>query len=324
VVGVNPYVFIVGCPHLGTTLLQRMVDAHAEIAVPRETHWIPESFKREFGITADGFVTHELLESLLAHPKFGNLGIEREQLEPLLAADGRLSYAGFVSALFDVYGERRGKRLVGDKARGYVREIPILHGLWPRARFVHLIRDGRDVCLSATTWERKAQHFRRRFRTWDDDPTTTAALWWAWHVRLGREAGAKLASDLDYEIRYETLVTDPKSECRKLCTFLDIAYDQPCCATTREGLGTRPAFRPSGLGFPRRRGCETGGRRCPRTRCSASRQPPASSSTNSATPAAFHSRMRRVSTERRGSRRSLVRTRRRAGDRFGRPLPEGR
>ena len=235
----NPYVFIVGCPRSGTTLLQRMVDAHAEIAIPRETHWIPESFKRQTGITADGFVTHELLESLLAHPKFGNLGIEREELELLLATEGRLSYAKFISALFDLYGERRGKRLVGDKTPGYVREIAILHGLWPRARFVHLIRDGRDVCLSATSWERKAQHFRRRFRTWDDDPTTTAALWWTWHVRLGLEAGARLASDLYYEIRYETLVTDPESECRKLCAFLDVAFD-PTMLRYHEGR-TRPA-----------------------------------------------------------------------------------
>jgi hypothetical protein len=90
---------------------------------------------------------------------------------------------------------------------------------------VHIIRDGRDVCLSATSWERKAQHFRRRFRTWDEDPTTTAALWWSWHVCLGREAGARLTSDFYYEIRYESLVAEPESECRKLCAFLDVAYD---------------------------------------------------------------------------------------------------
>ena len=36
----NPYVFIVGCPRSGTTLLQRVVDAHPDIAIIFETHWI--------------------------------------------------------------------------------------------------------------------------------------------------------------------------------------------------------------------------------------------------------------------------------------------
>jgi Sulfotransferase family len=40
-VTVNPYVFIVGCPRSGTTLLQRVVDAHPDIAVVLETHSIP-------------------------------------------------------------------------------------------------------------------------------------------------------------------------------------------------------------------------------------------------------------------------------------------
>jgi hypothetical protein len=40
-VTVNPYVFIVGCPRSGTTLLQRIVDAHHDIAVGFETHRNP-------------------------------------------------------------------------------------------------------------------------------------------------------------------------------------------------------------------------------------------------------------------------------------------
>ena len=38
---VNPYVFMVGCLRSETTLLQRIVDAHPDIAVVFEAHWIP-------------------------------------------------------------------------------------------------------------------------------------------------------------------------------------------------------------------------------------------------------------------------------------------
>jgi hypothetical protein len=39
-VAVNPYVFVVVCPRSETTLLQRIVDAHRDIAVVFEMHWI--------------------------------------------------------------------------------------------------------------------------------------------------------------------------------------------------------------------------------------------------------------------------------------------
>jgi hypothetical protein len=48
-VAVNPYVFIVGCPRSGTTLLQRIVGAHPAIAVVFETHWIPRWLEKRRG-----------------------------------------------------------------------------------------------------------------------------------------------------------------------------------------------------------------------------------------------------------------------------------
>ena len=97
---------------------------------------------------------------------------------------------------------------MGDKTPGYVRRIPTLHALWPEAKFVHIIRDGRDVCLSAINW-RKADHALGRFSTWTEDPITTAAVWWEWHVRLGREDGGSLPPKLYHEVRYEALVSVP-------------------------------------------------------------------------------------------------------------------
>ena len=57
------------------------------------------------------------------------------------------------------------------------------------------------------------------------DPITTAALWWEWHVRLGREDGGSLAPQLYHEVRYEELVSRPAKTCEKLCDFLGLPYD---------------------------------------------------------------------------------------------------
>src|SRR5216684_329671 len=101
----NPFVFIVGCPRSGTTLLQRLLDAHPQVAVTPETHWIPRWYEKKIdkGITPEGRVTRKLVRKLLAFPRFGELGINRDEVEPLIEPRGTISYSRFISALFDLY-----------------------------------------------------------------------------------------------------------------------------------------------------------------------------------------------------------------------------
>jgi hypothetical protein len=220
----NPYVFIVGCARSGTTLLQRMLDAHPDLAVIHETHWIPKWYERRKGVTPEGLATPELVRRLAEYHRFAGWRIGREELERLVANGEPVPYPSFVAGFFDLYGKERGKRLVGDKTPRYVRNLPTLHELWPGARFVHLIRDGRNVALSATNW-RKSYKLARRFPTWREDPTTTAAVWWEWLVRLGRQDGNPLGPNLYHEVRYESLVSEPAKACQKLCSFLGLPYD---------------------------------------------------------------------------------------------------
>jgi hypothetical protein len=79
--------------------------------------------------------------------------------------------------------------------------------------------------MSILNW-RKAERALGRFSTWAEDPTTTAALWWEWHVRLGREDGGSLAPELYHEVRYEELVSRPAKTCETLCDFLGLPYDE--------------------------------------------------------------------------------------------------
>ena len=221
----NPYVFIVGCPRSGTTLLQRMVDAHPEIAITRQSRFIPNYYEKRKGLTPDGLVTPDLVDRLIEERRFKNLEIDREELEGLAGSgEQEVSFESFVTGIFDHYGKVQGKRLVGDKTPRYVRSIPTLHDLWPETKFVHLIRDGRDVCLSMMNWK-KADSSAGQFSAWKEDRVSTGALWWELNVRLGRQAGKSLAPELYHEVRYEELVSEPKGTCAVLCSFLGLPYD---------------------------------------------------------------------------------------------------
>jgi hypothetical protein len=169
-------------------------------------------------------VTTELISRLLEQARFTRLGIGREELLAMIAGGRPVSYSSLVTAIFDSYGDAQGKALVGDKTPGYVRRMNTLHALWPQARFVHLIRDGRDVYLSMR--HRPLHHLKAGvFDTWSEKPVLTAALWWELNVRGGRKAGNLLGAGLYYEIRYESLVAHPREECETLSAFLGLPYD---------------------------------------------------------------------------------------------------
>ena len=220
----NPYVFIVGCPRSGTTLLQRIVNAHPQIAITPETHWIARLFEKRKGLTPEGVVTRKLISRLLEQPGFTRLGIGQEDLLAMIAGGRPVSYSSLVTRIFDSYGKAQGKALVGDKTPGYVRRMNTLHALWPEARFVHLIRDGRDVYLSMR--HRPLHHPKPGvFDAWAEEPALTAARWWELNVRGGRKAGNSLRSGLYYEMRYESLVAHPREECEALSAFLSLPYD---------------------------------------------------------------------------------------------------
>jgi hypothetical protein len=219
---INPYLFVVGAARSGTTLLQRMLDAHPRLAVVDETYWLLR-FREPTGLTREGLVTEELLPLLLASPKFARMELSEQDLVDLLSREQPVRYERFVARIFDIYAARRGKQLAGDKSPGYVRRMAEIHELWPRARFVHIIRDPRDVCLSMLDW-RGGEQAAGQYGTWEMDPVVSTALYWRLSVAVGRDAGERLGPGLYHEVRYEDLVAFPDRELERMCEFLRLPY----------------------------------------------------------------------------------------------------
>jgi hypothetical protein len=96
--------------------------------------------------------------------------------------------------------------------------------------FIHIIRDGRDVALSAD----KVGFVRRA--PWDRDPSVMAAgLYWDWIVRRGRADGRALGSNY-MEVRFETLVTEPRETLAKLGDFIE--HDLDYSRIVKVGIGS--------------------------------------------------------------------------------------
>jgi hypothetical protein len=221
--GRDPFVYVVGCPRSGTTVVQRMLDAHPDVAVSRSTHWVTLPLRDAAWSLADGRVTPELAEQVVGFRRFPKMDVDPDAVRRLAATAPPPTYEDFVRGVYSLFAGGRQKALAGDKTPAYVRWIPALADWFPTARFVHVVRDGRDVCLSLLDPKNEKKRAQlAAFSTWVDDPVATAALRWEWDVRLGREGGAAVGTDRYLELRYEALVEDPDAACRSLCTFLGL------------------------------------------------------------------------------------------------------
>jgi hypothetical protein len=198
---------IVGVPRSGTTLLRMMIDAHPDVAIPPETGFLPAL--ADLDPTMDSSRTAwQIITGFHTWPDF--------QLDPpvLRATLDRLSSttpADAARAFYRLYAGRFGKSRWGDKTPTYGTALDRIASLLPEARFIHIIRDGRDVMLSVRSlWFRPG------------DSVEACAEDWTARLERTRALGAQVSGYL--EIRYETLVTYPEQTLKEVCRFLDLAF----------------------------------------------------------------------------------------------------
>jgi hypothetical protein len=248
----SPAFFLVGCPRSGTSLLTRVLDSHPLVGARGAGGGFVRRFLQREGLTEAGDITPGLVgrgSRLKFMDRDGFSAVVRE----MLGSCGPVPYADLVAEVLDRDAHDRGKRFVGVKVASTNvkitpgrRYIAVLRALWPQAAIVHLIRDGRDVCLSVRSWS-KAAGLGERFSGWAQDPVMTAGLWWEYHVRLGRTDGAP-AGDRYHEIRYEELTRRPERTCQQLCGVLGVPYDERMLrfheGRERDGRDAKSAWRP--------------------------------------------------------------------------------
>ncbi len=209
-----PMPFIVGVGRSGTTLLRLMLDAHPEMAIPPETHFVPpllESFER-LRVSPE-----RAMEVVLDTPNSGweDLGLDAADMLTRLRALDPFNSPDAVRAFYGAYAERHGKPRSGDKTPRYVTRMKRIAGALPESRFIHVIRDGRDVLLSLN---------RRLVELRDSEPVPVERFARRWRRRVQNANRAELG-DRYLELRYEDLVTQTEPALRRVCEAIDLEFD---------------------------------------------------------------------------------------------------
>ncbi len=215
-------VFIVGAARSGTTLLQYMLRSHPALSLPTgESHFFIPFYERseEFGDLGDPENLRRALEEVYEFKRnffdeeFHGIKFDVEWLHGQLISAGCRNIADMISMIFQLNARGENKQRWGDKTPYYILHLDTLLTMFPRAKVVHIIRDGRDCALSMLQ------------RKWDLKIFNVyhAAYLWRRYVEAGRAFGRD-HPERYFEIRYEDLLSDPEGEMEKLCNYLGIEF----------------------------------------------------------------------------------------------------
>jgi hypothetical protein len=198
-------IFIISQPKAGSTLLQRLLAGHEEVQTSAET-WL--MLHPIYGLRSRGIKTD-------FNANWASTGV-REFLDNY--ADGENTYReGIRNFAATVYGrvlEKSGKRLFLDKTPRYTMIVDELYELFPKAKYVLLIRNPLAILKSELhTYVKGDWPILSEF-----EPDLVGAP-----ARL--IAARNLLGNSAFEIMYEDLVSSPEDSVRKLCDFLGIQFD---------------------------------------------------------------------------------------------------
>lgn len=203
--------FLVGSERSGTTLLRLMLAHHRDIECAPEFEFLVEAMPSGQG-----------------WPDLGQyyewLSTNRIFLPHQLEIDRKLDYPGLMRSFVSQYGRRSRKPIHGATCH---KHFDRLLRIWPEARFVHLLRDGRDVARSCIGmgWAGNVWHGAGRW-------IEAEALWDGLQTRI--DPARRM------ELGYEELIRNPERELARVCAFLGTDFDAGMLDYSKDSSYERP------------------------------------------------------------------------------------
>ncbi len=216
---VLPPVLIVGSERSGTNLLRALLSTHSKIASPPPAGIIDALGGIQSRYFPCGHPPHlsELIADVVTLTKthLNPWDVDLDSKAIRAKVNGASLWEVF-RVVNEIYAEQHGRGCWCSKEPGLFNYIPEIADHIPNAKFVYLVRDGRDVALSILRGHLHVFH------------VYFAAGYWAWTQRACLSALADPAhSARIYLLKYENLIADPGDVMRDLMRFIGLEFEGP-------------------------------------------------------------------------------------------------
>lgn len=212
----NGPLFVIGMPRSGTKLIRCLLSNHPKIGITDETEFLPYYIGNwnKFGDVQDKDNFHRLYKSILnttyimTKSRYGTVIPEQTWYEMCESYD----LQGVMEAFIRYYtgGVNDQDFVWGDKSPSYTRYMAEFKKAFPEAKFIHIVRDVRDCCLSAYKARRK--NMIRFAQRWNNNLAS-----------INKEISNLPEGDY-LEIRYEDLLENPEKTLRKCTDFIGVDF----------------------------------------------------------------------------------------------------
>lgn len=208
--------FLISTGRCGSTLLQAMLSSHPRLYIPPELRYFGRHDpNRAF---TDPLKDSDVDAYLAACEKdiwWHDMGLDRAAFEDAIRRNVRSSrdiYLWVLGHIADKRGNRKPR--VGEKTTYYSLLGNRINDLFPKAQFIHIYRDPRDVAASYLE------------QYWCPGGTALGCAAFIKRVfRRTERLAATVGPTRFCEVKYETLVAYPERELKRLCGFLREDYD---------------------------------------------------------------------------------------------------
>ncbi len=223
VAGDQSLFFIVSAGRSGSTLLRKHLVSNSDVAIPPESEdfiptmakiWLSDkSYESKVSEAIDRFYKKEFFS-------FWELDFNQLQAELLNFSEDKRTLANVVYRFYQQ--EAPNAVHLGDKTPYLVYYLDWLQAIFPKAKFIYLIRDGRAVVSSYI--------HSRGYKA------TQASLRWKGSI-TSFERSKIYAKNQYYLLRYEDFVISPTHYLKEVCNYLEISFESKMVEASNSDLG---------------------------------------------------------------------------------------
>lgn len=213
--------FILGNPRSGTTLFRLMLNNHPNIGVPPESgflHWWYKKYKNwTINDTINIDSLNLFLNDILSSKKIEDWNLKQNELKDFIIINKPNTYIEIIDCIYKYYC--KSKLIIGDKNNYYIHHLEELNEIVPNAKYIHIIRDGRDVACSYININKLDQNLIYLPKV----SSNIIDIANEWNQNIIKIENFIQKHD-SLTIRYEDLIENPTSILEKVCIFLKTEF----------------------------------------------------------------------------------------------------